>query len=253
MLMKTLAYGGAEKEENFFHTLLSVVQSLLSAATMHSFGILVVFLSLSTACGLRCYSCTVANPRSCTDINECAYGLNRCYSIKVEAGGYEMVSKGCQSSATCLSSMGCCEGNLCNSARMPTGSSLVLLLVSSAITLLFLSLERRLGYKWEGFALVDSILPVPAQTFDLSILTMKLFGVLVLMATVLTEYTKCMICLSLVLLRHVKGVMTKNCALSSTCSSLVDCCSGDLCNGAITTGSSVLLMLVTSAIFTVFL
>lgn len=62
-----------------------------------------------------------------------------------------------------------------------------------------------------------------------------------------------MICLSLVLLRHVKGVMTKNCALSSTCSSLVDCCSGDLCNGAITTGSSVLLMLVTSAIFTVFL
>lgn len=48
MLMKTLAYEGAEKKENFFHTLLSVVQSLLSAAAMHIFGILVVFLSLST-------------------------------------------------------------------------------------------------------------------------------------------------------------------------------------------------------------
>lgn len=62
-----------------------------------------------------------------------------------------------------------------------------------------------------------------------------------------------MICLSLVLLRHVKGITSKNCGLSSACSPLVDCCSGDLCNGAITTGSSVLLMLVTSAIFTVFL
>lgn len=42
----------------------------------------------------------------------------------------------------------------------------------------------------EGFAQVDSILPVPAQTFDLHILTMKLYGVLVLMATLLTGRTR---------------------------------------------------------------
>lgn len=52
--------------------------------------------------------------------------------------GYSTLTKGCQNSATCFSPMECCEGNLCNSAKMPTGSSLILLLVSSAITMLFL-------------------------------------------------------------------------------------------------------------------
>lgn len=125
-------------------------------------------LSLLAACGIRCYTCTAVNQGSCTDITECSIVFNRCFSMKVEASGrflffsicqiyiltqqweadryncppsclsgYKLITKGCQSSVTCFSPMECCEGNLCNSAKMPTGSSLVILLVSSTITMLF--------------------------------------------------------------------------------------------------------------------
>lgn len=124
-------------------------------------------LSLLAACGIRCYSCTPVNRRWCTDITECSFLFNRCFSMKVEVGGMfiffpcqiyiltqqweagryhcppsclsgsTVVTKGCQNSATCFNPMECCEGNLCNSAKMPTGSSLLLLLVSSTITMLF--------------------------------------------------------------------------------------------------------------------
>uniref|UniRef100_A0A4W6C3H1 UPAR/Ly6 domain-containing protein n=1 Tax=Lates calcarifer TaxID=8187 RepID=A0A4W6C3H1_LATCA len=51
--------------------------------------------------------------------------------------GYNVISKGCQTSVACVGAMDCCEGDLCNSA-IPTGSSVILLLVSSAIITLFL-------------------------------------------------------------------------------------------------------------------
>uniref|UniRef100_A0A3Q3GTR0 CD59 glycoprotein-like n=1 Tax=Labrus bergylta TaxID=56723 RepID=A0A3Q3GTR0_9LABR len=94
---------------------------------MKLYGALILFVTLSTACGLRCYTCSAADPRSCTDTKSCGPGLDRC-----------VITKGCQNSAAAaVGSMSCCEGDLCNSA-VPTGSSVLLLLVSSALITLFL-------------------------------------------------------------------------------------------------------------------
>ncbi|AWP07375.1 putative prostate stem cell antigen-like [Scophthalmus maximus] len=96
---------------------------------MHLFGALCLFVTLSTACGLRCYTCTATQPRSCIDTKSCPVIFNRCYSLKFD--GYDMVTKGCQTSIACGGAMACCEGDLCNSATL-TRPSVVLLLVSSA-------------------------------------------------------------------------------------------------------------------------
>uniref|UniRef100_A0A3B4ZKL3 Prostate stem cell antigen-like n=1 Tax=Stegastes partitus TaxID=144197 RepID=A0A3B4ZKL3_9TELE len=95
---------------------------------MKFYGALILFTTLSAACGLRCYTCTAADPRSCIDTKSCPVIFNRCYN---------MVTKGCQSSIACVGAVTCCEGDLCNSA-MPTGPSVFLLLVSSAILVVFL-------------------------------------------------------------------------------------------------------------------
>ncbi|XP_041644146.1 lymphocyte antigen 6G-like [Cheilinus undulatus] len=102
---------------------------------MKLYGALIVLLTLSTACGLRCYTCTATEPRSCTDTKSCPVIFNRCFSLKVD--GYDMVTKGCQTSMACIGAVSCCEGDLCNSA-VPAGPSVLLLLVSSAIITLFL-------------------------------------------------------------------------------------------------------------------
>ncbi|XP_076587222.1 lymphocyte antigen 6G-like [Chaetodon auriga] len=98
-------------------------------------GALILFMTLSTACGLRCYTCTAAEPKSCTDTKSCPVIFNRCFSLRVD--GYNMVTKGCQTSLACGGAIACCEGNLCNGA-IPTGPSVIILLVSSAIITLFL-------------------------------------------------------------------------------------------------------------------
>uniref|UniRef100_A0A3B4WSZ7 UPAR/Ly6 domain-containing protein n=1 Tax=Seriola lalandi dorsalis TaxID=1841481 RepID=A0A3B4WSZ7_SERLL len=90
-------------------------------------------LCLCTVCGLRCYTCTVADPKSCTDTKSCPVIFNRCFSLKVDG----LVTKGCKNRFLCLIPNSCCETDLCNSA-IPTGPSVVLLLVSSAIITLFL-------------------------------------------------------------------------------------------------------------------
>lgn len=51
--------------------------------------------------------------------------------------GYDVVTKGCQTSIACGDAVDCCEGDLCNNA-VPTGPSVILLLVSSAIITVFL-------------------------------------------------------------------------------------------------------------------
>ncbi|KAM3611253.1 uncharacterized protein V6R79_015638 [Siganus canaliculatus] len=56
-------------------------------------------------------------------------------------------------------------------------------------------------------------------------------------------------CLSAVVL----GVEIKGCSSKAACRKEVSCCDKDLCNGAITAGSSVLLLLLSSAIITTFL
>uniref|UniRef100_A0A3P9BR27 UPAR/Ly6 domain-containing protein n=1 Tax=Maylandia zebra TaxID=106582 RepID=A0A3P9BR27_9CICH len=80
-------------------------------------------LFVSIVCGLRCYTCTAADPKSCIDSKSF---FSSCLA------GYNLVTKGCQTSAICGGAMACCEGDLCNSTA-PTGPSALLLLVSSAI------------------------------------------------------------------------------------------------------------------------
>ena len=58
---------------------------------------------------------------------------NKCFSI-ISTG---LVAKTCATAATCREPLKCCDKDLCNGA-IPTGSSILLLLVSSAITSVFL-------------------------------------------------------------------------------------------------------------------
>ncbi|XP_070761048.1 lymphocyte antigen 6S-like [Enoplosus armatus] len=102
---------------------------------MQLYGALILFMSLSTACGLRCFTCVATHPDSCTDTKSCAIIFDRCFSLRLS--GLDVVTKGCQTSIACGGAIACCEGNLCNSAIL-TGPSVVLLLVSSAIITLFL-------------------------------------------------------------------------------------------------------------------
>ncbi|XP_033946618.1 lymphocyte antigen 6G-like [Pseudochaenichthys georgianus] len=96
---------------------------------MKLFGALILFITLSAACGLRCYTCTATDPKSCIDTKSCPVIFNRCFSLRLD--GYTMVTKGCLSSIACGGAMACCEGNLCNSA-LPTAPCVILLLVSLA-------------------------------------------------------------------------------------------------------------------------
>uniref|UniRef100_A0A3Q3NJC4 UPAR/Ly6 domain-containing protein n=1 Tax=Labrus bergylta TaxID=56723 RepID=A0A3Q3NJC4_9LABR len=101
---------------------------------MKLYGALILFVTLSTACGLRCYTCITVDPRSCTDTKSCGPGFDRCFSLKFNG----VTTKDCLNSLGCaVGVMSCCEGDLCNSA-VPTGSSVLLLLVSSALITLFL-------------------------------------------------------------------------------------------------------------------
>uniref|UniRef100_A0A3B3HQM9 UPAR/Ly6 domain-containing protein n=1 Tax=Oryzias latipes TaxID=8090 RepID=A0A3B3HQM9_ORYLA len=78
-------------------------------------------LCLCKACGLRCYSCTAADPKSCMDTKAC----------------YDIVTKGCQTSALCVGAVKCCEGDLCNSST-PPGSNSLLIMLTAAMFILFL-------------------------------------------------------------------------------------------------------------------
>ncbi|XP_073323082.1 lymphocyte antigen 6B-like [Pagrus major] len=100
---------------------------------MKVFGVLVLLATLSAAYGLRCYICASANPNSCTTVQTCPAGFDRCSNIVIG----DVVTRSCYKSAECVSGTDCCSTDLCNGA-IPTGSSVLLLLVSSAITSFFL-------------------------------------------------------------------------------------------------------------------
>ncbi|XP_070821101.1 CD59B glycoprotein-like [Chaetodon trifascialis] len=100
---------------------------------------------------------------------------------------------------------------------------------------------------------------------------MQLYGVLVLMGILSAAYgLRCYTCTTtnynectsivtcppeLDRCAHAeeRGTIVKACFASAACRDPIKCCEGDLCNGAIPTGSSVLLLLVSSAIITLFL
>uniref|UniRef100_A0A668SKC7 UPAR/Ly6 domain-containing protein n=1 Tax=Oreochromis aureus TaxID=47969 RepID=A0A668SKC7_OREAU len=93
-------------------------------------------LSFSAACGLQCYVCGLSDPHSCTDVLTCPAGMDRCFSLTTNEEVYLYYCYYC-TLILCVSPMSCCEGNLCNNA-IPTGPSVMLLLVSSAIITIFL-------------------------------------------------------------------------------------------------------------------
>ncbi|XP_032435586.1 lymphocyte antigen 6G-like [Xiphophorus hellerii] len=104
---------------------------------MKLYGVLVLFLAFSVALGLRCYTCLSTEPKSCTGTTDCSEIFDRCFSLKVEVLNTALITKGCQHSAACIPPIKCCEGNLCNGA-VPTGPGVILLLLSSALMMLFI-------------------------------------------------------------------------------------------------------------------
>ncbi|KAL6113951.1 uncharacterized protein ACO6RY_04835 [Pungitius sinensis] len=96
---------------------------------MHFYGALILFVTLSAACGLTCYQCV---GKDCTDKATCSIELDRCSSTEV----YSVVTKSCMSSKLCVAPMTCCSTDLCNGAT--SASSILLLMASSAIITLFL-------------------------------------------------------------------------------------------------------------------
>uniref|UniRef100_A0A1A8GAD0 Chromosome 2 SCAF15004, whole genome shotgun sequence, Uncharacterized protein n=1 Tax=Nothobranchius korthausae TaxID=1143690 RepID=A0A1A8GAD0_9TELE len=52
---------------------------------------------------------------------------------------------------------------------------------------------------------------------------------------------------------EVEGIVVKSCLANSLCISPVSCCDQDLCNGAEPTGPGLMLLLLSSALFTLFL
>ncbi|KAK9522961.1 hypothetical protein VZT92_019396 [Zoarces viviparus] len=97
---------------------------------MHFYGALILLVTVSAACGLECYSC---EGKTCSEKLTCPVGIDRCSTIDVNGA----IVKSCSSSVECVDTMKCCNTDLCNSAT-PTGSSILLLLASSAIITLFL-------------------------------------------------------------------------------------------------------------------
>ncbi|XP_042344460.1 lymphocyte antigen 6D-like [Plectropomus leopardus] len=97
---------------------------------MKLFGALILFMTLSAVCGLRCYVCA---GYYCRDEADCPVTFDRCSTTDVN--GY--ITKTCTNNAGCTGNTKCCSTDLCNSAT-PTGSSILLLLVSSGIITLFL-------------------------------------------------------------------------------------------------------------------
>ncbi|XP_074495482.1 lymphocyte antigen 6B-like [Sebastes fasciatus] len=101
---------------------------------MQFYGALILFMTLSAACALRCYQCQGA---TCTDKVTCPNiplaPLDRCATTAVNG----VITKTCMNSNLCHDPIKCCSTDLCNSA-VPTGSSVLLLLVSSAIITVFL-------------------------------------------------------------------------------------------------------------------
>lgn len=48
-------------------------------------------LFVSIVCGLRCYTCTAADPKSCIDSKSCAVIFNRCFSLRVDGESFSHI------------------------------------------------------------------------------------------------------------------------------------------------------------------
>uniref|UniRef100_A0A3B5KD27 UPAR/Ly6 domain-containing protein n=1 Tax=Takifugu rubripes TaxID=31033 RepID=A0A3B5KD27_TAKRU len=100
---------------------------------------------------------------------------------------------------------------------------------------------------------------------------MKTFSVLILLVTLSAAYgltcyncvtndpksctktVRCVAPLDRCSSLEYNGLVTKTCLPSAACVGPVSCCTSDLCNSAVSTGSSVLFLLVSAAITSIFL
>ncbi|XP_062418667.1 three-finger toxin 3FTx-1-like [Pungitius pungitius] len=96
---------------------------------MHFYGAVILFVTLSAACGLICYQCV---GEDCTNTVTCPFRQDKCSSTNI----FGLVTKKC-SSILCVASELCCSTDLCNGATS-AASSILLLMASSAIVTLFL-------------------------------------------------------------------------------------------------------------------
>uniref|UniRef100_A0A3B3Y698 UPAR/Ly6 domain-containing protein n=1 Tax=Poecilia mexicana TaxID=48701 RepID=A0A3B3Y698_9TELE len=117
---------------------------------MKLYGVLVLFVTFSVASGLRCYTCVTSDPSACTNIETCPDGFDRCASVKIPESITSylsillrsflalkgLITKSCMPSAGCISPIKCCDKDLCNA--VPTGPGVFLLLMSSALIMLFI-------------------------------------------------------------------------------------------------------------------
>ncbi|XP_014834271.1 PREDICTED: lymphocyte antigen 6G-like isoform X2 [Poecilia mexicana] len=107
---------------------------------MKLYGVLVLFVTFSVASGLRCYICVTSDPNGCTNDLTCPDGFDRCASAESEG----LIQKSCWQNASCIPPIQCCDKDLCNGAVLtgngpvPTGPGVILLLLSSALMMLFI-------------------------------------------------------------------------------------------------------------------
>ncbi|KAM7017716.1 uncharacterized protein LKV04_013300 [Tautogolabrus adspersus] len=85
---------------------------------MQLYGALVLFVTLSIACGLKCHICQPGNP-VCPAV-DCPPGTDRCFTNNLLG----VVTKGCIFKDGCITPITCCEGDECNSAT-PSGSGIL--------------------------------------------------------------------------------------------------------------------------------
>ncbi|KAM3610644.1 uncharacterized protein V6R79_006862 [Siganus canaliculatus] len=114
---------------------------------MKLYSVLVLMVTLSAAYGLRCYVCG-GSADACKEpaAVDCPAGTDTCVSAKKDG----LVAKSCFNKAACTKEVSCCDKDLCNGAittgqsgpsgdgAITTGSSVLLLLLSSAIITTFL-------------------------------------------------------------------------------------------------------------------
>ncbi|XP_056447964.1 uncharacterized protein si:dkey-102g19.3 [Gadus chalcogrammus] len=93
----------------------------------------VLSLTISTAGGIKCYSCITEDPLSCLKTEECPT-MDRCYSLDLTGLGGGFI-KGCQLSVACAQGpvAACCEGDLCNLGNASRSSFILLLLSTAAL------------------------------------------------------------------------------------------------------------------------
>lgn len=146
-------------------------------------------MSYVLACGLRCYTCTATDPKSCTDTKSCPVIFNRCFSLRI-------------------------DGKL-----------------FFHITYSYCTHQNQSSSSWYNVLLYW----IPGGYYTCHDNSLNWF--LRVFLSSFAGYT----------------MVTKGCQTSLACVGAIACCEGNLCNSVMPTGPCAILLLVSSAIITLFL